>query len=150
MNPIEKKKNAEPLGKIPFNWRERLPRSGWKILSEKPSPVGRRELIVDAELGLLSFRRHARHGSGPRAATGKTGELYLSGLQKIEAQEFVNRLWATDPVFRDANRTNVRELITLILVDGDSFKAFSSSDTSDELHQFNDKLWKWSDGRSSP
>lgn len=144
MNLIEKKTNAEPLPKLPFNWRERLPRHGWKILSEQPAPVGRRELVVDGEIGLLLFRRHDRHGSGPRAATGATGQRLLSGPQKIEAQEIVTRLWATDPVFRDANRTNVRELITLILVDGDSFKAFSSSDPSDELHRFNDKLWQWS------
>ena len=149
MDYIAKKTNAEPLSKLPFNWREGLPRYGWKILSEQPAPVGRRELTVDAKVGRLFFRRRARHGSGPEAATGEKGALVLSDQQKKEALELVNRLWATDPPFRDAHRTNTRELITLILVDGDSFKAFSSCDPTDELHLFNRKLWQWATGEPS-
>jgi hypothetical protein len=143
MNYAEKKTNPESISKLPFNWREGLPARGWKILSEEPAPVGRRQLTVDAESGRVLFHRHDRHGSGQGPALRERGAWVMSELQKMEALEVVNRLWSTDPFFRDAHRTNVLHLVTLILADGDSFKAFSSCDPADELHQFNQTLWQW-------
>jgi hypothetical protein len=149
MDDIGKKTNAEPLSKLPFHWRRGLPRHGLKILSEQPPPVGRRELTVDTKIGRLLFWRQARHGSGPGATTGQRGDRLLSDQQIREALEIVSRFWTTDPPFRDAHRTNVRDLITFILVDDNSFKAFSSCDPTDELHLFNSKLWQWATGDSS-
>jgi len=137
------KTNAEPISKLPFNWREGLPTRGWKIFSEEAQPGGRRSVAVQADNGRLRYQQHARHGSGQGPAPKEGGQKTLSEAQLAEALALVNRLWATDPVFRDAHRTNTIHLVTLVLADGDCFKAFSSCDPQDEIHQFNQLLWGW-------
>ena len=143
MDYAKKKSNAEPFARLPFQWQGALPKRGWNILSEAPPPVGRRLLSVDVEQGRFVYVRLARHGSGPEAATGQQGTVTLTEEQQAEALDFTNRLWSQDPVFSEAHRNKLRALVTIVLVDKELFKSFSSCDPSDELHLFNEKLWQW-------
>jgi hypothetical protein len=149
MDYAKRKSNAEPFARLPFQWRGALPKRGWNILSEAPSPVGRRLLSVDAERGRLVYVRLARHGSGPEAATGQQRAVMLTEEQQAEALNFTNRLWSEDPVFSEAHRNRLRALVTIILVDEGLFKSFSSCDPADELHHFNEKLWRWAAGTAA-
>lgn len=144
MNYAPIKANAESMSHIPFQWRENLPKRGWKILSELPPPIGRRELAVHADRGRLVFQRVERHGK-ENSRGGKKGgnELVLTPDQLTAALGYANQFWATNPPLGGAHRTRLKQMVTLILADGDQFKAFSSVDPSDILHQFNDLLWSW-------
>src|SRR5207253_3866192 len=106
-------------------------------------PIGRRLLSVDAQRGRLVCVRLARHGGGPEAATSQEETVTLTEEQQAEALDFTNRLWSQDPVFSEATRNKSRALVTIILVDEGLFKSYSSCDPFDELHRFNEKLWRW-------
>jgi len=130
------------MARIPFNWREDLPKKGWKIFSETPT-TGRREVIIHAERGRLLFRCVPLHGKESGSNRKLGGERLLTPEQHIEAVNYANMLWANDPVFGGAHRTRIKDMVTLVLADGDYFKAFSSVHPEDELHKFNNLLWTW-------
>ena len=127
MNYAPIKINAESMSRIPFQWRAGLPKRGWKILSEAPEPVGRREITVHADRGRIQFQRVQRHGK-ETATGGKRGmnEILLTPEQLTEALGYAHQLWATNPPLGGAHRTRLKQMVTLILADGDQFKAFSS------------------------
>src|ERR1043165_1030168 len=115
MDYAKQKSNAEPFARLPFQWQGALPKRGWNILSEAPAPVGRRLLSVDAERGRLVFVRLARHGGGPGAGDGFQGTITLNQEQHLEAIEFINRLWSSNPVYNEARRHKQQNLVTIIL-----------------------------------
>jgi hypothetical protein len=143
MNYAPIKANTESMARIPFNWREGLPKKGWRIFSEAPEPIGRRELIVHMPSGRLQYRRAQRHGKEAATAGKQGGERILTPEQLTSALGYANQFWATNPPLGGAHRTRLKQMVTLIVADGDVFKAFSSVDPADILHQFNDLLWSW-------
>jgi hypothetical protein len=136
------KSDAESMARLPFNWREGLPKRGWKIFSENP-PLGRREIAVQADKGILVFRSAMRQGKEYVNSGKQNGERLLTPEQLIEAVTYANLLWATNPVLGGAHRTRIKQQVTLVLSDGDYFKAFSSVDPASEIHRFNEQLWAW-------
>jgi hypothetical protein len=132
--------HAEPMSQLPFQWRDNLPKRGWKIMSES-SEMGRRELIVSVDGARLSFRRTDKHGR--EGSNRQKNEKILNPTQMAEALAIVNPLWATTPQMGSAHRTRLSHLVTLIMVDRDVFKSYSSANPADDLHRFNEILWSW-------